>query len=205
VSEVRWIPGSDNLFAAAMNDGTFLVFDKDLEERPLPLPKERTGEFAVVKPEARSNPTACWLVSGQTLKSFEFSPDCRHVAIVGKDGTLKVFDFSEERLLVTFKSYFGGLSCVCWSPDGKYLLTGGEDDLVSIWDFEGRTIVARCEGHQSWVSGLAFDPFKSDEKVYRFGSVGEDTKLLLWDFSVGALNRPRAVSDFFFFLLSFCH
>lgn len=69
---------------------------------------------------------------------------------------------------------------------------------MSIWDFEGRTIVARCEGHQSWVSGLAFDPFKSDEKVYRFGSVGEDTRLLLWDFSVGALNRPRAVIHFFF-------
>ena len=74
---------------------------------------------------------------------------------------------------------------------------------MTIWDFEGKTIVARCEGHQSWVSGLAFDPFKSDENVYRFGSVGEDTKLLLWDFSVSALSRPRAVSEDFFFLFFF--
>uniref|UniRef100_A0A673MND9 Uncharacterized protein n=1 Tax=Sinocyclocheilus rhinocerous TaxID=307959 RepID=A0A673MND9_9TELE len=33
------------------------------------------------------------------------------------------------------KSYFGGLLCVSWSPDGKYLATGGEDDLVTVWSF----------------------------------------------------------------------
>jgi hypothetical protein len=44
------------------------------------------------------------------------------------------------------------------------------------------------------VTGVAFDPWKCDEKVYRLGSVGEDCKLILWDFSVSALHRPRHVS-----------
>jgi len=152
--------------------------------------------FQVIKPEPNSNtnPRSCWYVSQQPIKGMEFSPDTRHLATVGRDGVLRIFDFKEERLVVGFKSYFGGLSCVSWSPDGKYLLTGGEDDLVSIWDFEGRRIVARCEGHQSWVTGLSFDQYKCDDKIYRFGSVGEDTKLLVWDFSVGALSRPRSQS-----------
>lgn len=35
--------------------------------------------------------------------------------------------------------------------DGKYILTGGEDDLVQVWSMEERKIVAWGEGHSSWV------------------------------------------------------
>jgi WD40 repeat protein len=41
---------------------------------------------------------------------------------------------------------------VCfYSSDGKYLLTGGEDDLVQVWSMDDRKIVAWGEGHNSWV------------------------------------------------------
>lgn len=83
--------------------------------------------------------------------------------------------------------------CICWSPDGKYVLTGGQDDLVSVWSLGERRIVARCPGHQSWVTAVAFDPWRCDDRNYRFGSVGEDRRLLLWDFNVGMLHRPKAV------------
>lgn len=99
-----------------------------------------------------------------------------------------------NRLLDLYTSYYGGFTCVCWSPDGKYVLTGGQDDLVSIWSVAEQIIVARCQGHQSWVSAVAFDPWRCDDRNYRFGSVGEDCRLLLWDFNVGMLHRPKAVS-----------
>jgi WD40 repeat protein len=38
--------------------------------------------------------------------------------------------------------------------DGKYLLTGGEDDLVQVWSMEDRKVVAWGEGHNSWVRFL---------------------------------------------------
>ena len=93
-----------------------------------------------------------------------------------------------------YASYYGGFLCVCWSPDGKYVLTGGQDDLVSIWSVAESQIVARCQGHESWVTAVCFDPWRCDDRNYRFGSVGEDCRLLLWDFSVGMLHRPKAVS-----------
>lgn len=65
---------------------------------------------------------------------------------------------------------------------------------MTIWSFKDQRIIARCQGHQSYVTGVAFDPWRCDERNYRFGSVGEDAKLLLWDFSVGALHKPKAVS-----------
>ena len=95
------------------------------------------------------------------------------------------------RLLDHFHSYYGGLICVCWSPDGKYVLTGGQDDLISIWHVPEATLIARCQGHHSWVTSVAFDPWRCDDKNYRFGSVGADRRLCLWDFSVGMLHRPR--------------
>ena len=86
--------------------------------------------------------------------------------------------------------------CVCWSPDAKYVLTGGQDDLVSIWCPGESALMARCQGHRSWVTAVAFDPWRCDDRNYRFGSVSEDCRLCLWDFSVGMLHRPKAVSTF---------
>ncbi len=86
------------------------------------------------------------------------------------------------------------------------MVTGGQDDLLSIWcpgeaHRQGGALVARCQGHHSWVTSVAFDPWRCDERNYRFGSVGEDRRICLWDFSVGMLNRPRAVGSFLLLLL----
>ncbi|KAG6527323.1 hypothetical protein ZIOFF_009422 [Zingiber officinale] len=49
------------------------------------------------------------------------------------------------------------------SSDGKYILTGGEDDLVQVWSIGDRKIVAWGEGHNSWVIGVAFDSYWSHQ------------------------------------------
>ena len=61
--------------------------------------------------------------------------------------------------MVSMQSYFGGVCCVCWSPDGRYIAAGGEDDLVSIYGMAERGVVAWGEGHSSWVMQVAFDPW----------------------------------------------
>ncbi|EST05141.2 WD40 repeat [Kalmanozyma brasiliensis GHG001] len=142
---------------------------------------------------SRLNPVSHWAVSKTRITDFAFSPDYSHVAITAEDGILRIADVNSERLLDTFESYFGGLNCIAWSPDGKFLLTGGEDDLVTVWAPREGRIVARCQGHTSFVTGLAWDPWRwsSEDRTYRFASVGEDCKMILWDFSSAALNRPK--------------
>lgn len=51
-------------------------------------------------------------------------------------------------LVGLMRSYFGGLLCVSWSPDGKYLVVGGEDDLVTVYSFWEKRIVCRGHGHR---------------------------------------------------------
>lgn len=67
---------------------------------------------------------------------------------------------------------------------------------MTIWSFTERKMVARCQGHKSWITGVAFDPWNCDEQTYRFASVSEDCNLVLWDFSLSALQKPKHVSSF---------
>ncbi|KAM0561098.1 hypothetical protein ACHAPJ_003599 [Fusarium lateritium] len=219
VAAIRWIPGSENLFLAAHMDGSLVVYDKEKEDAQFNPEEEAvngnangdSGETldsnnggtqhnsirinkSVHSKNQKNNPVAAWKLSNHRINAFSFSPDNRHLAVVSEDGTLRIIDYLKEELLDVFYSYYGGLTCVCWSPDGQYVLTGGQDDLISIWSLAESALVARCQGHQSWVSAVAFDPWRCDERNYRFGSVGEDGRLCLWDFSVGMLHRPKAQS-----------
>ncbi|KAJ5899555.1 hypothetical protein N7495_004299 [Penicillium taxi] len=203
VTHIKWLPGSENLFMASHANGSLVVYDKEKEDAmftPEPATPHEHGPsrfpLAVLKSvnsrNQKSNPVSLWKLANQKISSFAFSPDQRHLAIVMEDGSLRLMDYLKEEILDIFGSYYGGMICVCWSPDSKYILTGGQDDLVTIWSFPERKIIARCQGHNSWVSSVAFDPWRCDERTYRFGSVGDDCRLLLWDFSVGMLHRPRA-------------
>ncbi|CEG70312.1 hypothetical protein RMATCC62417_06232 [Rhizopus microsporus] len=199
ITMIKWLQGYDNLFMASFQDGSIMIFDKDKEDElfhPDPIPNVKDKKLFKIskhppKIASKCNPVSHWKLSYQSITAFAFSPDCQHVAIVGLDGLLRIVNILHESLNDVYESYYGGLFCVAWSPDGRYIITGGQDDLVTIWAFKEQRIIARCQGHHSWVRGVAFDPWRCDEKVYRFASVGEDAKLILWDFSVSALHKPK--------------
>lgn len=219
ISSIRWLPGSENLFLASHMDGTLIVYDKERDDaafipepnitpttngtNPSNLdPSNPASELAplhinksVNSKNQKANPVASWKISNHRITAFAFSPDSRHLAVVSEDGSLRMINYLKEELTDLYPSYYGAFSCVCFSPDAKYVLTGGQDDLVSIWSLAERRIVARCPGHHSWVTAVAFDPWRCDNRNYRFGSVGEDRRLLLWDFNVGMLRRPKAASS----------
>ncbi|OAD75208.1 hypothetical protein PHYBLDRAFT_26020, partial [Phycomyces blakesleeanus NRRL 1555(-)] len=194
VTMLKWVPGSEDRWMASFNDGSILLLDKDRDDQNFVGPsyhEEQGFHASKFHKNSRHNPVSHWRVSDKSITAFAFSPNGMHVATVGYDGILRIIEFKTERLQDVFGGYYGRLQCVAWSPDGKYILTGGQDDLVTIWSFVEKRIIARCQGHRSWVTAVAFDPWRCDDKVYRFGSVGEDCRLLLWDFSFGALHRPK--------------
>ncbi|KAL0946567.1 hypothetical protein HGRIS_012770 [Hohenbuehelia grisea] len=153
-----------------------------------------TGLNNAGKPESAKtvkNPVSHWRVSTKSIVDFVFSSDVKYVAAISDDGCLRVIDALAEQLVDCYASYFGSLTCVAWSPDNRFILTGGQDDLITIFSPWEQRVIARCQGHSSFVSAVAFDELRCDGRTYRFGSVGEDNKLILWDFSSGALHRPK--------------
>lgn len=67
-----------------------------------------------------------------------------------------------ERLTVRLAAELEGhtweFTGVCFSPDGKFLVTAAEDDPVLIWDMSTLAVVRALQGHPAPVSHLAVSP-----------------------------------------------
>ena len=113
VSNICWIPGSENLFLASHTDGTLIVYDKERddaefvpEEIGAQASTEANGESgdpaslhinkSVNSKNQKCNPVASWRISNQKISSFAFSPDSRHLAVVSEDGSLRIIDYLKE-------------------------------------------------------------------------------------------------------------
>ncbi|KAF2670336.1 WD40 repeat-like protein [Microthyrium microscopicum] len=205
VYDIKWIPGSPNLFIAAHSDGTLVVYDKEKEDQAFVAEHADVPDIDYNKPQLqifksiqsqnqKFNPVAFWRIAKQRINSFSFSPDAKVIAAGTEGGRLYLVDPHEEKITDLFLPLFGGIQAICWSPDGRYILSGGQDDLVHLYSFDEKELVARFQGHRGWVNCIAFDPWRCDGRNYRFGSVADDRRLLLWDFNASMLQRPRAVS-----------
>ena len=255
VTCIRWVPGSSDQFVVSHASSQLYIYNKDLPcalTTPHYQPVKHGEGFAIHSCKAKNlcNPLYRWTIGDGCINEFAFTPCARYLAIASQDGYLRVFNYEAMELVSVMKSYFGGLLCACWSPDGKYVVTGGEDDLVTVWSFGERRVVCRGRGHKSWVNTVAFDPYsrsgdseftdfcgsdddfcRSDGDVlspthglsqgtlrasirsngsqtsnkslhgsdapnsgtlhsYRFGSIGHDTMLCLWDLTEDVLRQP---------------
>ncbi|CAF4346102.1 unnamed protein product [Rotaria magnacalcarata] len=59
---------------------------------------------------------------------------------------------------------------MCWSPDGRYLATGGEDDFITLFSIDleehAPRVLCRGHGHTSWISAISFDPYMNAKTYY---------------------------------------
>lgn len=222
VTCVKWIPGSETQFIASFSSGNMYIFNTTyctktpMNEPAISFTLSKQGDsynILVHRGKSRTKEIVKWELKCGQINEFSFSPDTKHLAVVSQDGFLRVFDFTSEDLVSAMRSYFGGLLCVCWSPDGRYIVTGGEDDLVTVWSLQDHKITARGEGHKSWVTMVTFDPYNSkgiasngrpleednaELPVYRFGSVGQDAHIFFWDLcedSLEPVSTWRTKSD----------
>lgn len=168
VTCIQWVPNSKNFFLTSHASGQLYLYNEELPCSASPPNYQlfKSGEgyaIHVCKTKTTRNPLYRWVIGSENscINQFAFSPCNLYLAVVSQDGFLRVFHYDTMELVGIARSYFGGLLCVCWSPDSKYVAVGGEDDLVTIWSFHEKQIVARGQGHHSWINVVAFDQFTS--------------------------------------------
>uniref|UniRef100_A0A6P4EGY4 WD repeat-containing protein 20 isoform X2 n=1 Tax=Drosophila rhopaloa TaxID=1041015 RepID=A0A6P4EGY4_DRORH len=181
VTCLKWLPNSPHLFLAAHASGHLYLYNAELPcaaTAPSYQPFKLGDGYTILTCKAKTtrNPLYKWVFSTDNccVNEFCFSPCGSHLAVVSQDGFLRVFHYDTMELLGIARSYFGGFLCVCWSPDGKYIVVGGEDDLVTVWSLHERRVVARGQGHRSWVSVVAFDPYTTSYSNWDGGDFSDD-------------------------------
>ena len=92
-----------------------------------------------------------------------------------------------KEILAAAESHFrdtgwhkGQVSCVALSKNGRWLVTGGEDTKVKIWDLTTRHVHADLVGHKAWVRAVAFT---DDDKIIVSASL--DGEIKKWDVDSG--------------------
>jgi WD40 repeat protein/tetratricopeptide (TPR) repeat protein len=87
------------------------------------------------------------------------------------------------------------VSSISFSPDGTMLVSGGEDNVIKLWNLNGEELNSfRC--NQTWVRSISFSP---DSRMIAFG--GEDNTIRLWNLDgeelrsfQGHRGRVRSIS-----------
>jgi WD40 repeat protein len=132
------------------------------------------------------------------IQAVAISPDGRTLAAAGVDGTLKLWDLANARLLHTLSGRGAHIWHVAFSPDGKTLASGSADRTITLWEVASGKVRQSLRGHTNQVFRVAFAP---DGKT--LASTGEDRSVKLWDVDTGRLRRTLALSGGALWALAF--
>ncbi len=83
------------------------------------------------------------------------------------------------------------ISTVSLHPNGKLLVTAGDDHVVRVWDLVSGVQIRQHEGHSGWIRSSAFIP-----KTTHVLTAGDDGNVHLIDVASGELKRKVASVDF---------
>ena len=80
--------------------------------------------------EKKATPSPVW--------SLALSPDGTRLSYGMQNGSFVILDTQDLEPLCSIEAHAQGIKAMAFSPDGKLLATGGEDDEIRVWDIRSR-------------------------------------------------------------------
>jgi len=83
--------------------------------------------------------------------------------------------------LKTFQgSMAGTIHCACFSPDGRYILTGGRNKTATLWNVTTGKVLLTLKGHTDYINSVSFSP-----NGKTLGTACADKTAKIWDAATG--------------------
>ncbi|HEX7737110.1 MAG TPA: hypothetical protein VF458_19855 [Ktedonobacteraceae bacterium] len=140
-----------------------------------------------------------------TVNSIAWAPDNAHIATVGANvgDLIALWDITTGKALrlpydIQVKNPVASrMNAISWSPDGQHIAAGYADarksGRVIFWTWQARSrsweYSEALPAHAHEVNGIAWSPAGT-----RFASVGQDTRIQLWNMSAGLQKDISASS-----------
>ncbi|CAH2063821.1 unnamed protein product, partial [Iphiclides podalirius] len=100
-------------------------------------------------------------ISEHRIGSVAVSPQGDWIALgCPQIGQLLVWEWQSEQYVMKQQGHSLDMTCVAYSPDGQYAVTGGYDGKVKLWDASSGFCVVTFGEHKSTVTGLVFSANK---------------------------------------------
>ncbi|MHB1556720.1 MAG: WD40 repeat domain-containing serine/threonine protein kinase [Isosphaeraceae bacterium] len=109
------------------------------------------------------------------VNSVACSPEGRHLALAGSDGTVKVWDV-ETRAEILSLHQEHGVASLAFGLDGRRLAAAAGNGIVKVWDITDPGKALELHGHRDTVGCVAFSP-----DGWRLASGGGDGIVKIWD------------------------
>ncbi len=115
--------------------------------------------------------------------SLQWSPLGDKLLTSSRDGFVFIWNATHGNLISSFDGDLdqnaSSVRSVCWSPDARYIATGGNyDNTVHIWDVQNGYMVQNLTGHTSAIESLSWSP---DGTYLASGSGIWDNSIKIWD------------------------
>lgn len=97
-------------------------------------------------------------ISDQIIGSVEFNKTGDWIAMgcCGL-GQLLVWEWQSETYILKQQGHFNNMTCLEYSPDGHYLVTGGDDAKVKVWNTSNGFCFVTFSEHTAGITGVTFN------------------------------------------------
>eukprot|EP00347_Sterkiella_histriomuscorum_P001221 403372861 len=120
----------------------------------------------------------------KAITALEWSSDNRSLFTASKDCNLIQWDLESQKKLFfkgdkhnrAIQGHYDEPLCLAVSPNGKYLVSGGKDRIVRVWDIHNQQQIQTFMGHRDSITSIKFD--RENDQFY---TVSNDRSLKVWN------------------------